>query len=350
MRWQRRPLLTSACLAGLFIFLFYGLQNGRTPLQPQQFSANRNIPSLPCHDLAGANDTVVILRTGATELNDRLPIHFSTTLQCYPNHLIFSDYEEVFHDELIIDALETVSENILMNHDDFELHRRLRRLGRSALGLSELSGADSEAVQWHGKVENPGWKLDKWKFLPMVNRTIHEYPDKKWYVFVEADSFIFWRSTLQYFTLLDYMKPHYSGSQMYIGDVLFAHGGSGFFVSQPAMRMVVDFYTPRQDEIESFTDGHWAGDCVLGKVFRDAGVPFTNSWPIYQGDYPGTVAYAKPDGRPIADPNMRVWCYPSVSYHHLSPDVIESLWHFEQQWFGNDEVVSRPSAHHPSIR
>lgn len=135
----------------------------------------------------------------------------------------------IFHDEPVIDALETVSEDILKNHDDFELHRRLHRLGRSALELSELSGADSEAVQWHGKAENPGWKLDKWKFLPMVNRTIHEYPTKKWYIFVEADSFIFWRSALQYLNLLDYTKPHYSGSQMYIGDVLFAHGGSGLF-------------------------------------------------------------------------------------------------------------------------
>lgn len=342
MRWQRRPLLTAACLAGLCMFLLLGLENGRTPSQPQQFSAGRTTPELPCHGLAGANDTVVVLRTGSTELKDRLPIHFSTTLRCYPNHIIFSDYEEVVHDELIIDALETVSAEILEIHNDFELHRRLRRLGRNALESSELSGADSEAIQWHGKVENPGWKLDKWKFLPMVNRTIHEYPDKKWYVFVEADSFIFWRSTLQYLSLLDHTKPHYSGSQMYIGDVLFAHGGSGFFVSQPAMRMVADFYAAHQHEIETFTDGHWAGDCVLGKVFRDAGVPFTNLWPIIQGDYPGTVAYAKPDGRPIADPNARVWCYPSISYHHLSPDIIEDLWHFEQEWFGSDEVVRCP--------
>jgi hypothetical protein len=173
----------------------------------------------------------------------------------------------------------------------------------------------------------------------MVNRTLHEYPDKKWYIFVEADSFIFWRSTLQYIALLDHTKPQYSGSQMFIGDVLFAHGGSGFFVSQPAMKLAVDFYASHQEEIEKFTDGHWAGDCVLGKVFKDAGVPFTNSWPIFQRDYPGILAYAKPDGRPVANEKTRVWCYPTISYHHLSPETVEDLWYFEQRWFKSNLVV-----------
>lgn len=128
---------------------------------------------------------------------------------------------------------------------------------------------------------------------------------------------------------------------MYIGDVVFAHGGSGFMVSQPAMRLVLDQYATHKAEIEAYTDGHWAGDCVLGKVFSEAGVHFSDAWPIIQGDYPGIVAYARPDGRPIADPNKRVWCYPTVSYHHVSPDIVEDLWLFEQQWLAsrnNDEA------------
>ena len=139
--------------------------------------------------------------------------------------------------------------------------------------------------------------------------------------------------------MLDPTKPHYSGSGTYIGDDLFAHGGSGFFVSQAAMRAVVDYYTVHQKEIEEATDKHWAGDCVLGRVFKDAGFPLTNSWPILQGDYPGVVPYANPNGRSSAEDEMRLWCYPSVSYHHVTPEVIEDLWHFEQQWFASDQRV-----------
>lgn len=302
-------------------------------------SASSRQANPPCRSLPGAEDTLVVLKTGSTELKDRLPVHLSTTLQCYPHYMIFSDFEESFESEHIIDALEFVSPEILNDHDDFELWRRLQQGGRSVLESSELSGPDSEAIESIGKSKNPGWKLDKWKFLPMMNRTFHDHPDMKWYVFAEADTYLLWASLLEYLAVLDHTKPHYSGSQMFIGDTLFAHGGSGFVVSQPAMRLVVDRFEIHQREIESYTDNHWAGDCVLGKVFNDAGVQFTNAWPIMQGDYPGIVAYARPDGRPIADPNMRQWCYPVVSYHHMTPDEIEDMWHFEQGWLALNRTV-----------
>jgi hypothetical protein len=166
----------------------------------------------------------------------------------------------------------------------------------------------------------------------MVNRTLHEFPDMKWYVFVEADTYLLWSTLLHYLSVLDHSQPVYLGSQMYIGDILFAHGGSGFVVSQSAMRKVVSHYASHKSDLEAFAHGHWAGDAVLGKAFTDSGVKFTDAWPIMQGDYPGTVAYAKPDGRPIADPQKRVWCYPTVSYHHLFPETVEDMWSFEQQW------------------
>lgn len=225
IRWQRQCLFPGACLAGLPFLLMLAHEQERVSWDDHQATTYIEAPEFSCRDLPGANETVVALRTGSTEMADKLPVHFSTTLRCYPNHLIFSDHEEIYQNKSIVDALESVSADLLEDHPDFELHRRLRRSGRDVLGSSELSGADNEAVKWTGKVDNPGWKLDKWKFLPMITRTFHEYPDMKWYIFVEADSFIFWRSTLQYPSLLDHTKPHYSGSAMYIGDDLFAHGG-----------------------------------------------------------------------------------------------------------------------------
>lgn len=49
-----------------------------------------------CIDLPGANSTLVVMKTGSTEIRDKLPIHFSTTFRCYPNYLIFSDLNERF--------------------------------------------------------------------------------------------------------------------------------------------------------------------------------------------------------------------------------------------------------------
>ena len=300
---------------------------------------------LPCRSLPGANDTLVVFRTGSTELNDRFAVHLSSSLKCIPNYLIFSDLEEDYRGVHIFDALADIDPAILNDNPDFDLHRRLRQGGRAALAASELAGAPDRFANMQGKQDNPGWKLDKWKFLPMANKTLHERPDMKWYIFVEADSFILWSMLLQLLDKLDPSKPIYAGSQMFISNVLFAHGGSGFVVSRPALETVVHHYTANKADIENFTNGHWAGDCVLGKAFTDSGVPFTNAWPAFQGDYPGLVPYARADGRSVPDESLREWCYPTVSYHHMSPAMIDHFWHFEQQWLSKNDPVSDEHEH-----
>ena len=329
-----------ALAAGLAFLIFWNVTSfGTSRDKPHQSPGEALLSSLPCRNLPGANDTLVIIRTGSTELEDRFTIHLSTSLKCYPHYLIFSDYEEDYYGEHILDALDSVSPDIRANHKDFELWRRLQQDGRAALDPSELSGSPKAFASMSGNAENPGWKLDKWKFLPMLNRTYYEYPDMKWYVFIEADTSLLWTMLLQYLAALDHTKPIYAGSQMFIADVLFAHGGSGFIVSQPGMRLGVEHYATKQAEVEAFTDGHWAGDCVLGKYIREAGVPFHNAWPHIQGDYPGLVPYARADGRSVPDENLREWCYPALSYHHMSPDMTQDLYDFEQKWMKTHDPV-----------
>ena len=139
--------------------------NNRASIPPAQ---------LPCRNLPGANETLVVLRTGSTELVNRFDVHLSTSLRCFVNYLIFSDYEEDFRGEHILDALADVDPGILDYNPDFELHRRLSRHGRTSLDPAELaaSAPDRFAIMT-GKADNPGWKLDKRKFLPMVNKTLH---------------------------------------------------------------------------------------------------------------------------------------------------------------------------------
>jgi hypothetical protein len=181
---------------------------------------------VPCKDLPGANDTVLVFKTGSTELEDKLPILLSTTLRCYPNHLIVSDHAETFHGHQILDGLETVSEFVRDTNPDFELYRRLQEHGRQALNGSELSGKASHEIAESARIGIPGWKLDKWKFLPMMNLTLSTFPDKKWYVFVEADTFIFWKSLLVYLASFDAEQAYYLGSSTDVDGVNMAHGGS----------------------------------------------------------------------------------------------------------------------------
>ena len=40
---------------------------------------------LPCRSLPGADEVLVIIKSGSTELDDRLAIHLSTSVRGFPN-------------------------------------------------------------------------------------------------------------------------------------------------------------------------------------------------------------------------------------------------------------------------
>ncbi|KAI7252601.1 hypothetical protein KC335_g15629, partial [Hortaea werneckii] len=106
-------------LLAIGFLLFLGRLPGRTSFgssNPEEnlykdLSLDIELPrglNLPCSQLPGAEKTLVVMKTGAAELEAKLPTHFNTTFRCYPNYLVFSDYGEVFEDHVIIDALAEV--------------------------------------------------------------------------------------------------------------------------------------------------------------------------------------------------------------------------------------------------
>lgn len=136
-------------------------------------STSSETGGLRCRDLPGASETVVIIKTGVTEFEHKLPVHLDTTLKCYPNYLVFSDHAEKFRGVDIIDSLEPVSSDMKYGHSDFEFYLRVRDRGRIALQQDELS--NKAGFNRHpndaDKMGMGGWRLDKWKFLPMYNHT-----------------------------------------------------------------------------------------------------------------------------------------------------------------------------------
>ena len=328
--------VTLACVTILIFFhLKLDFRSALDNVYSKPQSKNAIAEPLRCSKLPLANDILVVMKTGSTELQHKLPIHFNTTLRCYPNYAIYSDVAEEFHGHQILDSLEDVDPEIKASHDDFALYRRLQQQsGRASREQFELSGPSSKPPDASGKTENPGWKLDKWKFLPLMRKTLRDHPEKHWYIFVETDTFLFWETLLAYLAVLDWKKPYYIGGQTWIGDVEFAHGGSGYLVSRPALERVVKQYEDNQHEWETFTDNHWAGDCVLGKAFKDAGIPLTPAWPIFQGDDIGNMNYGH---------SQRPWCQPTVSYHHLDASAIEALWKYGQNWASMQTVRCRLS-------
>uniref|UniRef100_A0A093VH81 N-acetylgalactosaminide beta-1,3-galactosyltransferase n=1 Tax=Talaromyces marneffei PM1 TaxID=1077442 RepID=A0A093VH81_TALMA len=279
------------------------------------------------------DEILVILKTGVTESLSKVPVHLETTLSSIPHFVVFSDYEEEIAGIRTHDVLRGIDEATKRKVPEFELYNRIREHGRDALTPADY-GDDSNGP-W-GRQNNPGWRLDKWKFLPMIPAALDYKPDAKWFVFMEADSYIFWPNLVEWLSQLNHEQDWYLGFPMQIGNTIFAYGGSGFVVSNPAMRKTAQYVEEQpQTEIDNYTATQWAGDCVLGKMFRDAGVGLHWSWPMFQDSRLWEMDYFATIG------GRRAWCYPVVSYHHMQPDDIRGLYEFESEWFKSTNHLFR---------
>lgn len=300
----------------------------------------------PCRRIPGADDVLVILKTGAMESHKKLPIHFKTTLRCIPHWRVFSDLEEDIEGYRVHDVLDEIDDGVKKSAEEFRLYDMIQQWhtrGRIPSAVDEV-------------LYKQAWNLDKWKFLPMVKKALETRPNSKWYFFMEADTSLIWSNLLLYLSRLNPEEPHYigelsicplcrcphsesgqlmirQGAQSWIGNTELAYAGSGFIISNKALRMVVEEYTSNVPQYNELTRNEWAGDIVLAKAMKNQGIYPTRSFPILQRETPFTLDYTE-----------RHWCFPVVSYYHMTPDWIQAMWDYEQQWLAKKQAVSVPQA------
>jgi hypothetical protein len=99
--------------------------------------------SKSCRDVPGADKVMVLLKTGSSEIYEKLPTHFMTTFKCIPHFQIYSDLAQDFGDHPVFDAIESVSREYRDRHADFEWHRKLAQYLREGQDLGTLQGAGS---------------------------------------------------------------------------------------------------------------------------------------------------------------------------------------------------------------
>lgn len=305
-------------------------EEGKTHDVVAQHASHGNETMLPCAEFEGAEDVVLIIKTGATEVEEKMPVHFNTTLRCFPHYLVFSDFGEEFEGHTIHDAIGDVIEEIRLEESDFQLWRRLKGQGRATLDPSELSTNDHvDPNGGGGNPNNGGWRLDKFKNIPMVGKTLDLKPNAKWYIYTDADTYIVWSNLLKWTRQMDSTKLKYLGSPAVIDGQVFGHGGSGYILSNALMHKAADTYKNNQTYWDKYAASHWAGDCVLATMLEQLGAPLTWAYPVIQGGDPVVMDFSE------TGYDRRLWCYPAVSYHHIKPSTVGSLWEFEQDWTAN---------------
>lgn len=309
-----------ACVAGGLIFRYFvgsAWLFGSTDLASKGIPEQHPVVPAPhagepdCARFSAAADMLVVVKTGATEIHQKLPIHLSTTLRCIPHFVIYSDMAEEFQGHPVYDVLDAVSPGTKMNNDDFSLYRELQEYHSAGRNISELIDGNHQKA----------WNLDKWKFIPMMDKALQARPSAKWFYFIETDTAVVWDNLFAYVSRFQPDKSWYIGGQSWLGDVEFAHGGTGFVMSSQAVRLVAEKWTKEQTELEKLVTEHYAGDMILAKVLKTMDIGLTKSWPIFQGETPDTLDYS-----------AHHWCYPVASYHHVNNKWIQAISDFQEEW------------------
>jgi hypothetical protein len=255
----------------------------------------------------------VVLKVGAGEVASKLPIHLRTVTSCVPDLLIFSDFEETAHGHHIIDALENFSERYEHDNPDLEIYDKIKQ--QKAAG--EPVGRSRD-----------GWKLDKYKFFPMLEMTWKKREKKDWFVFIELDTYVIWDNLLRFLGHLDPDKPLYMGSPVWPAQkTVFAHGGSGIILSRNALGKFVahgenfrDEWSVGNHQFGQEMREECCGDEVLAKVFKNIGIRLKGYWPLINGEKISTLRFGPEQ-----------WCEPIVTLHHLNDNELYEMWDWESK-------------------
>ncbi|KAL9080814.1 MAG: hypothetical protein Q9157_000510 [Trypethelium eluteriae] len=265
-------------------------------------------------------DIQVSLRIGINADKAKVGAQLSSVARCIENLLIFSDLDDRIGDRRVYDVLAELPQSYRQDNPDFETYDKQKQL--RAEGRLEHSNSE-------------GWKLDRFKFLPMMEKAFEMRPNVKWYVFMEDDTYFFWDNLFRFLDNLDPDTPKYMGSPSPGKEAAdgkktwFAYGGTGFVVSRAAMKkLLARKVGPHGEYLEPslsarYVDdikGDCCGDSILGWAFWNAGVPLSGHWPSFCPHPIGGIPYSE-----------LYWCEPALSLHRSLPQDMIGLWKWEQE-------------------
>ncbi|KAK8114968.1 hypothetical protein PG999_007037 [Apiospora kogelbergensis] len=268
--------------------------------------------SSPCDSFPNSDGIVLVMKTGATEAFDRIPTQLLTTLQCLPDFLLFSDMEQQIGKHHIYDVLADVEETAKAHNEDFDLYR-----DQKECPVSQKSCVDAKTDS------HKAWNLDKYKFIPMMEKTWRMRPGRDWYVFAEADTYIFWANMVHWLRTQSHFSSKeklYLGSRSFIGGTPFAHGGSGYVMSGALLRHLIEYHPGMVKQYNAKGAHECCGDLMLAQALEEyENVKIRQAWPMFNGEKPSTLPFGPGH-----------WCEPILTMHHMNAEEISSVWQFEQ--------------------
>jgi hypothetical protein len=213
------------------------------------------------------------------------------------------------------DVLDRLDAKFVESHPDLARYGRQMQLVQQRINLEKLREEDPQKEREARK------KVEKYKYLRMIERAWELKPDRLWYVFADTDTFLFRSNVLVYLGQFDPTKNFFFANSPGM-DATETHevGSSTFILSVQAMRsLLVD----RRDVIskwDSRVAEHGSGfDVLTSALSTELGLGFNQTWPGISGFHPANVPYG---------PGM--WCERVLAMHHVPPQIASGLWRFQR--------------------
>jgi hypothetical protein len=123
-----------------------------------------------------------VLKMGYSENRDKTESQLDSVSACFsPDELlIFSDLEETLRGHKVVDVLAYLPDTYRNGPDTSKFQQYLLQKEMKENGTLDADKEAAKAID--------GWALDKFKFLPAVERAWAMKPNKEFYVFYETDT------------------------------------------------------------------------------------------------------------------------------------------------------------------
>lgn len=292
-------------------------------IDPAQKTTSELCASFPKHLLQTIQP---VLKLGHADAKDRIDAQFDSVSACFGKDelLVYSDLDEEVRGHQVIDVLADLPELYYHDNPDF-----INYIWQKEMRENGTLDVDREATS-----RINGWRMDKFKFLPMIERAWRTKPNKDFYFFFETDTYVFWDNAFRFLQTFDPDAPLYMGSPSpgrhdVKQDIKtwFANGGPGFVLSRGAVKaLLVRKTTPYGQYIEPPAPEKWlpmlrddcCGDSVVGWALWNVSVPLRGYWPLFNPHPLHSI--------PFSD---KYWCQPVMTLHKTQPKDMVDVWRWE---------------------
>ncbi|KAK3949927.1 hypothetical protein QBC32DRAFT_347893 [Pseudoneurospora amorphoporcata] len=263
----------------------------------------------PAYPVDLAADTVVIVKTGyGTRQRANAWFEALSASNEFRDFLVIADYaskpgQEANNHGTSLPIHNVVNQTLSSLGPAASLSNpRVAKYLRFAQAIE--NGEEEEADQL---AKYTGWEIDALKFISGLELAYSKFPNKKWYLLVDDDTYLVQPSLKPLLAHLDSEVPYYIGNA--VGDfrIRFAHGGSGIILSQGAMSSLIldNPHAVRTAHLESLSET-W-GDRLLARTLIKAGVYLEEEYNHLFSGEPPRWAKIRPDR----------FCCPVVTFHGL---------------------------------